>query len=404
MAPANGVHLPADEVDDLLSVLEPGDHDLAEIVGLALDVCGASAAGITVRRGEEYHVPVALGIDPFVCEAEDTFCRHTMQTEGVFHVSDALVDPRFADIAWVDGRLARARLYASAPIYDGAHRMIGRLCVIDEEPRELSALQVRTLERLGHSVTQLLELRLLHTGRVHLDDPVVRHAAETMMSRLAAELSHDLRVPLSAIVASVEMLGEELQDHEDRAVTALLTRAHRAAARMVRMLDLGMQLGAAREAPALVEVDLGAVARQLRADSALMLEGAGARLVLEALPVVRADPDEMYSVLQNLLTNAVKFARPGVPPVVVVGSRRTPVGWRISVADNGVGIPPERRRDVFSLFSRVDQTVEGHGIGLATVARIVTALFGRVGIDDGPDGGTEVWFELPTGEHPDRHG
>ena len=110
---------------------------------------------------------------------------------------------------------------------------------------------------------------------------------------------------------------------------------------------------------------------------------------------MRADTDDMYSVLQNLVTNAVKFARPGVPARVEVSGSRVGDAWRISVRDNGVGIPGDRRQDVFSLFSRVDSQVDGHGIGLATVARIVSAHEGRVGIEDVPGSGVEVWFELP---------
>ena len=65
------------------------------------------------------------------------------------------------------------------------------------------------------------------------------------------------------------------------------------------------------------------------------------------------------------------------------------------MTDNGIGIPAERRMDVFTLFSRVDSGVEGHGIGLGTVARTVHSLGGRVGADEAPGGGAEVWFELP---------
>ena len=80
-----------------------------------------------------------------------------------------------------------------------------------------------------------------------------------------------------------------------------------------------------------------------------------------------------------------------------VSSRRVPYAWHISVTDNGIGIPAGRRLDVFTLHRRANNRVEGHGIGLATVARIVHALGGRVGADEAPDGGAEVWFELPMG-------
>ena len=119
-------------------------------------------------------------------------------------------------------------------------------------------------------------------------------------------------------------------------------------------------------------------------DSAALLEPLGASIEVGDLPVVHADPDDMYSVLQNLVTNSVKFARPDVPAVVRIAPAADAGGWRISVRDNGVGIPEHRRVDVFSLFSRVDDDVAGHGIGLATVARIIAAHGGRVGAERCP--------------------
>lgn len=217
-----------------------------------------------------------------------------------------------------------------------------------------------------------------------------------LISHLAAELSHDMRVPLTSIVGSLEMLEDELGEHPNPEVGALLARAQRAADRMLRMLEQHMDITPTPAGRILSDVDLGKMAFQLALDSALLLEMADATLDLGYLPVVRADPDEMYSVLQNLLTNAVKFTRPGVRPRVSISASRVPDAWRVSVTDNGIGIPADRRVDVFSLFSRVRSRVEGHGIGLATVARTVNAFGGQVGADEAPGGGTEVWFEIPT--------
>lgn len=393
-----GFQGPDPGVDGVLDILSRRDDaDLAELVELAAEICGGEAAGITVERGEEYHVPVTHGIRPLVCSADDTFCRHTMSTDGVFCVEDATTDPRFSGIGFVTGDLASARFYASAPIYSPGGEMVGRLCVIDSAPKSLTALQQRTLEALALNVSSLIELRLLQTERRSPRAPA-SEAAATVMSQLAAELSHDLRVPLSSIVASVEMLEDNLRDHPDRTVAVLLARATRAGRRMLRMLDQKMELRAIADRPDTRAVDLGRVVEQLVLDSAALLEETGAVVEVGDLPVVRADPDGMYSVLQNLVTNSVKFARPGVRPEVVISARHHHSSWRISVRDNGVGIPQEQRTEVFSLFSRGAPDVAGHGIGLATVARIVAAHGGHVGVGpvDGP--GVEIWFELPEDE------
>ena len=387
---------PVTDLDEVMAILSrPEDDDLAELVELVAAICEADAAGITILRDNAFHVRVTHGIDPFVCAARDTFCRHTMDVDGVVCVEDARSDPRFENIGWVDGTIAKARFYASAPLYAPTGEMVGRLCVIASEVRGLTPLQHRSLEAIALSVTQLIELRLLRASRPEPPAPEVGQATATVVSQLAAELSHDMKVPLTAIIASVEMLEEELGQDPGRAVDALLNRTTRAADRMARMLEQNMDFGVVGTAAAPVDVDLDAVARQLLLDSAILLEAEGAVVELDALPVVRANPDDMYSVLQNLLTNALKFSQPDRPARVHLSSRRVPEGWRISVRDNGIGIPEDRRVDVFSLFSRVGETVEGHGIGLATVSRIVGALGGEVGAEGAPGGGTEIWFQLP---------
>ncbi len=404
----------------IVDVLTSPDAELDELLGLLASLCDSPAAGVTVFAGSDLHVPVAVGVRPFVSPVSETFCGATRDHDGLFCVEDAAEDPRFARFATTDGPFGKVRFYASAPLHGPGGTMVGRLCVIDESPRTLTPLQLRSLRTLAVSASQRLELRLREHAALsdvpRSPAPEVPHrsgaptpapsrtdgsdrpprddaSVTERVSQLAAELSHDLRVPLTSVIASVELLEEELGDHPDRAVASLLTRAVRAADRMIRMLDQNMGVGG--EGNRLTRVDLGEVVDQLVLDSAPILEPVGALVEYRGLPVVRADPDDMYSVLQNLVTNSVKFARPDVPAWVRISARPAGELWRISVRDNGVGIAEDRRVDVFSLFSRTGGEVEGHGIGLATVARIVKAHGGRAGVEPVPGSGTEVWFEVP---------
>lgn len=218
-----------------------------------------------------------------------------------------------------------------------------------------------------------------------------------LTSEFAAELSHDLRVPLASIIAHLEILEDELGEEPDAVVADVLARTRRAAERMQRMLEQRLETGRFARDDNLCEVDLLQVAQQLAVDSVWLLERSDAALEVGGLPVVHADPDEMYCVLQNLLTNAVKYVRPGECPKVQISSRRVPYAWHISVTDNGIGIPAGRRLDVFTLHRRANSRVEGHGIGLATVARIVHALGGRVGADEAQDGVPRSGSSWPTG-------
>lgn len=224
------------------------------------------------------------------------------------------------------------------------------------------------------------------------------HASATAsLSEMAAQASHDLLVPLSSIIASVELLGDELSGHPDPVVATLLGRAVRAGDRMVQMVHENMTSRIVANSSKAPMTDLAAIARQFAADSADLLHGAGAVVEIGELPMLHAYPGEMYSVLQNLITNSVKFARPGVPAIVQVSAQRSDGGWRVTVRDNGCGLPSDVGLDVFSLYSRGTSAVPGHGIGLATVARIIATSGGQVGTVAAKSG-AEIWFELPDDE------
>jgi signal transduction histidine kinase len=116
------------------------------------------------------------------------------------------------------------------------------------------------------------------------------------------------------------------------------------------------------------------------------------------LPVVDGDRHRLLEVLQNLIENAVKFRSGQGEPVVEVGSRPGPDGPVVFVRDNGIGIDPRYHDRVFALFERLDPRVEGTGVGLALVRRIVEVHGGRVWVEsDGAGRGSTFCFTLPPG-------
>jgi signal transduction histidine kinase len=112
---------------------------------------------------------------------------------------------------------------------------------------------------------------------------------------------------------------------------------------------------------------------------------------------VRGDRTRLVQVFQNLIENAVKFRSGQGEPVVEVGSRPGPGGPVVTVRDNGVGIDPRYHDRVFALFERLDPRVEGTGVGLALVKRIVEVHGGRVWVEsEGAGHGSTFCFSLPV--------
>ena len=106
--------------------------------------------------------------------------------------------------------------------------------------------------------------------------------------------------------------------------------------------------------------------------------------------VVVADRAQLRLMLQNLVTNSVRYRSPERPATVHVSASRLPNGVGIRVIDNGVGIPALRRRDVVAPLVRLDTTTAGSGLGLATVERIAESHGGLLHIGETPGGGTTI--------------
>ena len=117
------------------------------------------------------------------------------------------------------------------------------------------------------------------------------------------------------------------------------------------------------------------------------------------LPVVWGDRPRLLEVLQNLIENAVKFMGNQPEPRVEVGARQMEEESLCYIRDNGVGIEPRYQKQVFNLFDRLDPTIEGTGIGLALVQRIIEVHGGRIWVEsEGKGQGSTFYFTLPCPE------
>jgi signal transduction histidine kinase len=376
-------------------------RDLQTLVDLIAAICEVPHAAINVITSDRQHQIATAGIEPSVCTREDSMCAVVLEEQGTVVVPDASADDRFSGNPFVTGEIGAVRFYASAPIVTSERVTIGRLCVFDEVPRELSRLQREALDVMALQIMDVLELRFrsraLEESLQELTE--VRdelHRTNEHLTLFAGQVSHDLRTPLTAILANAELLASEPTVEAAPEVLEMVSAVERAGHRMDAMIEEMLTFARQGGRLRIVETDLGRIAEQVLADVVALARRDDADIRIGALPVVMADPDLLYSVMLNLVTNAIKFARPGVQPVVSITAERLAEHWRIRVTDNGIGIARERQDAMFDLFARADEHVAGHGIGLATAKRIVESHGGTIGMDSPDGGGTSVWFDLPA--------
>ncbi len=140
-----------------------------------------------------------------------------------------------------------------------------------------------------------------------------------------------------------------------------------------------------------------ALLREIQEELAVELEEAGAELVVqEPLPALYADGGRMRQVFANLIENAVKFRSEERAPRIEVGCQQQGDYYRFHVADNGIGIAPQYHERIFALFQQLDAQVEGVGMGLALVRKIVEHHGGRVWVESEPEKGSTFYFTVPV--------
>ncbi len=376
-------------------------RDLQALVDMAAQICAVPNAAINLITSSRQHQVATFGFEASICMREDSMCAVVLERPEPVVVHNAAMDERFRDNPFVTGSLGDVRFYASAPLTTPGGVIIGRLCVFDDEPRTLTPEQEHALTVLADRIVDVLELRLRSrqleeslTDLTAARDELRR--SNDLLSVFAGQVSHDLRSPLSAIMASAEMLGQRESVAEDPLAARLVGTTFRASTRMAGLIEeilTHARVGARLER---TETDLDTVFADVLTDLGPRIETTHATVTADRLPTLWADGAQLYSVLLNLVSNALKYTRPDTAPVVSVTACERDGVWRITVQDNGVGIPEADRQTIFQLFKRVADDADGSGIGLATCKRIVEVHGGSIGIDPAPEGGSRFWFELPT--------
>ena len=146
------------------------------------------------------------------------------------------------------------------------------------------------------------------------------------------------------------------------------------------------------------DVDLNAVVQEAVNQREAALAETGGTVTWADLPTVRGEEPLLSSLLGNLISNSIKFRRPGEPPRVHLQARRVGDEWEISCQDNGIGIQSEYADKVFVIFQRLHakEVYPGTGIGLAIAKKIIEYHGGRIWVDTSTTEGTTIRLTLPA--------
>jgi signal transduction histidine kinase len=277
----------------------------------------------------------------------------------------------------------------------GGTKTVAEVAVLRErrEPNEVTLLKQR-LEHLQTAFRMLEASERERETRAHrrLDDALRTSRSKT---QLLAALGHDLRQPLTVLMATLEVLEPDLLPTR----LPILERAQTAAARLERAFALVMQASQLEFRgirPRLYPFPVDPLLREVCDQHAVDAERKGLRLTMvPCRHEVVSDPELLSSILHNLVENAIKYTRTGR---VLVGCRRRGGNLSIQVADTGVGIP---KRMLGRIFDEYHQVAHGNGVGLGLfiVKRSANLLGHPVTVRSVPGKGSSFAVEVPLNLH-----
>lgn len=217
------------------------------------------------------------------------------------------------------------------------------------------------------------------------------------LERLTFAASHDLQEPVRGIVSFAQLierrLGPALDSETRQDLGFMVQSAYRMRDIVTGLLafsELTQDSGhwSSQDCTQMVE----AVRQSLAGD----ILRAGATLAVGPLPVITGNGEQLHQLFHALISNALKFVRPAVPPCIEISAKAEGDHWRFSVADNGLGIEPQYFDQMFRPFKRLHTNVDypGPGLGLAMARRVVERHGGRIWIESAPGNGTTMIFTL----------
>jgi PAS domain S-box-containing protein len=314
--------------------------------------------------------------------ALDNFKKHCADPN---HPYDQIVRYRHADgsTVWVRCRgIAIRNAEGKAVRLLGAHNDITSLKVAEENFRK--------------QLAETLEAR--ETARSALE-------ANKDLRQFTYALSHDLKAPANTLRMLLADISTWLNEGKVEQAHKMIDLSRGTVDRMCSFIDSLLDYTQVlNRQPEVKEVSLGRLVEDIETDLKSDIEASGATLRVGDLPCLKGDPTQLRMLLQNLISNAIKFHRPGHPPVVEVLPQVSQDERMLAIAvkDNGIGIDARYQERIFGLFERLHSSEEyaGSGLGLAACQHIVERLGGKISLQSAPGKGSTFILTIPNSITP----
>ena len=353
-----------------------------DITQLAALICGTPMALISLVDDDRQWFKSELGLGVSETPIGSSICAHAIRQPGLFVVPDTLADVRFVHNPLVTGD-PNLRFYAGAPLHTADGVPLGTVCVLDSQPRSLSAQQAEALQALARQTMAQIELRQLLAQS---------QESNHYRRQLMAIAGHDLKTPVRTAAYAIRKVQRVITPEQGaplNVATEALARIDREFSQLAAMAGTEGALVAPDETDVALADVLQPLLDQWR--EAALAKGLRLRYVPTRLRV-RSHPALLSTLLGNLLGNAVKYTEKGS---VLVGCRRRGDRVVVDIIDSGLGMDERQTGDMFGAFHQVDPRSEGLGLGLWIVRSTAESLGHQVRVESTPGRGSRFSVEMP---------
>jgi PAS domain S-box-containing protein len=378
------------------SILNEGINYLGLDCGVICNVTEDDLSIIYSQYPDEYN----LSTDS-TSKLKDTFCSYTVEQNDMV-AAHAIKNTPLKDLP--EHTESGINCYIGTPLYIHG-RIFGTVSFSDHQPRlnpftEQEKSFVRLISQwIGNEMMRAQYIDYLHDTESKLENAVEELTnTNSELESFTYVASHDLQEPLRMISNFTGLLEENYSNNLDERAREYIEILSKSASQMRLLIkDLLEYAHASNENEIIENLDLNEVLKNVYTNLEKQICESKPEIIVNNLPTITANKASMISLLQNLISNAIKFQSTSKQCVIEVKAHKAKDSYVISISDNGIGIEMDYQEKVFEPFKRLHAQHEykGTGIGLAVCKKIVTRMGGTMWIESEKGTGSTFFVSIP---------